>query len=139
MTPREAVQLTGYIQAHFPQQPINEYTPDALGELLADYPVADCRRAVLNLAAGREQWCSPSQVAAEVKRIRSKRIAEAGDLVPPPDLTPRQTIEWLKGERKRIADGEQPSETYGELTERHLPDLRNLLPKPDDEPEDGAA
>lgn len=110
MTPREAVQLTGYIQAHFPSQPINEYTPDALGELLADYSAEDCRAAVLAISrratGDRTQWCSPSDVAAEVKRIRAKRIREAGDLCPPPGLTDAEERAWLAQARKRIGDGE---------------------------------
>lgn len=139
MTPREAVQLTGYLQAHFPSQPINEFTPDALSELLADYPMADCRRAVLNLANRGSEWCAPTAIAAEVKRIRGKRIADAGDPTPPPDLTPVETIAWLKETRRRIGDGEviDYDAPYGELRERHLGDLRSLLRRPDDE--DGAA
>ena len=50
MTPIEATQLSRYIGAHFPQQPIDEYTSEALAELLAPYPAADARTAVLNIA-----------------------------------------------------------------------------------------
>lgn len=138
MTPREAVQLTGYIQAHFPSQPINEFTPDALGELLAEYPMADCRMAVLTIskrASGdRTQWCSPSDVAAEVKRIRSKRIADHPPLTPPPELADDTAgqIEWRADANRRIADGEliDCDQAYGELKPRVLSDLRALMPAP---------
>lgn len=126
--------LTGYLRAHFPSQPVDEYTTEALGELLAPYPADDCRQAVLQIAKRGEKWCAPTEVHAEVRRIRSKRIAEAGDLTPPPDLTPLETIAWLKDERRRIGDGGEPGDNYGELTKRHMPDLRRALPSPDDAP-----
>jgi len=131
MTPTEAVKLTGYIQAHFPSQPINDYTPDALSELLHHYPFADCRAAVLAIStrgSERGAWCSPSDVAAEVRRIRTKRLNDNPLPPPPPDLTPLQTIEWQKAATKRTADGEQVQMTgYGELEERNMPDLRALI------------
>lgn len=135
MTPREAVALTGYIQAHFPSQPINEFTPDALAELLADYPAADCKAAVLALSrrgdGDRTRWCSPSDVAAEVRRIRAKRLHDHPQPIPPADLTPLETIDWLKDTRRRIADGEQVDDNArGELKPRHLPDLRALMAAP---------
>ena len=140
MTPTEAVQLTGYIQAHFPSQPINEFTPDALHELLADYPMADCRAGVLRRSTRSDgektRWCSPSDVAAEVRRIRDKRLADNPLPPPPPDLTPLETIEWLKVARRQTADGEQVETTgYGELTERNLPELRALIQRRPTKPE----
>jgi len=131
MTPREAVALTAYIQAHFPSQPINEYTPDALWELLADYPEPDCRAAVLTLSrrgdGDRTRWCAPSDVAAEVRRLRSKRLADNPLPPPPPDLTPVETIAWLKEKRRATADGERVEDERGALTQRNLPELRALI------------
>lgn len=150
MNPTETVMLTGYLRAHFPSQPVDEYTTEALGELLAPYPASDCRQAVLQLAQRGEKWCAPTEIHAEVKRIRSKRIAEAGDLTPPPDLNPLETVAWLKEARARIGDGETVDQlaAYGELTRRHMPDLRRVLPSPDgditlatapaDQPREGA-
>jgi hypothetical protein len=129
MTPTEAVKLTGYIQAHFPSQPINEFTPDALWELLADYPAEDCRKAVLALASGRVQWCAPSDVCAEVKRMRTKRLAQAGDLCPPPGLSGGEEREWLREARRQIANGSEIAIDHGELKPRHLPDLKALMPR----------
>ena len=136
MNPTEVVMLTGYLRAHFPSQPVDEYTTEALGELLAPYPAADCRLAVLRLAERGEKWCAPTEVRAEVKRIRAKRIADAPPPIPPPDLNPMQTIEWMKERNRRIGDGEQPDDlaVYGELKPRHMPDLMRALPSPDDEP-----
>ena len=108
MNGREAVDLARYMRAHFPQQPIDEFTADALAETLAHYPAVDCRRAVLNLAERGEQWCAPTAVIAEVKRIRAKRVADYGPIEPPAGLDPddvRGYQRWLEAKTKAIADG----------------------------------
>ena len=108
MRPTEVVMLTGYMRAHFPSQPIDEYTTEALEELLAPYPAADCRQAVLNLAERGEEWCKPTDVKAEVKRIRAKRISDYGPIEPPAGLDPddvRGYQRWLEAKTTAIADG----------------------------------
>jgi len=109
MTPTEAVLVTRYLRAHFPQQPVDDYTADALAETCAAYPAADCKQAVVNLAERGEQWCSPTMVKAEVKRIRAKRIADYGPIEPPAGLDPddvRGYQRWLGVITTKIADGE---------------------------------
>ena len=108
MNPRDAVDLARYMRAHFPQQPIDEFTADALAETLREYPAADCRLAVLNLAERGEQWCAPTAVKAEVKRIRNKRVSDYGPIEPPAGLDPddvRGYQRWLGAMHKGIADG----------------------------------
>lgn len=132
MTPTDAVRLAGYIRAHFPSQPIDDYTADALGELLADYDLPDCRAAVLRLAmrnhegdAGKSKWCSPTDVYAEVRRERAKRIAEA-EPVELGDLDPDDTsayIERLVHARQALAAGDYHEPDLGELTKRNIREL----------------
>ena len=101
--------LTGYLRAHFPSQPVDEYTTEALEEILAPFPAEDCRRAVLNIADRGEKWCSPTEVRDEVRRIRAKRIAEYGPIDPPADINPddiRGYQRWLANTTRAIADGE---------------------------------
>lgn len=108
MTPTEVVLLTGYLRAHFPSQPVDEFTTEALEELLMPYPAADCRQAILNLADKGEQWCAPTSVRSEVKRIREKRVRDYGPIEPPADLDPdnvRGYQRWLQTMHKGIADG----------------------------------
>lgn len=108
MKPTEAVDLARYMRAHFPQQPIDEFTADALAETLADYPADDCRLAVRQIADRGEKWCSPTDVKAEVKRIRAKRIADYGPIEPPAGLDPDNVVgyqRWLGAMHKGIADG----------------------------------
>jgi hypothetical protein len=116
MKPTEVVMLTGYLRAHFPSQPVDEYTTEALEELLAPYPGADCRQAVLNIAERGERWCSPTDLRAEIRRLRSKRVAEYGPIEPPAGLDPddvRGYQRWLSATTRAIADGEIT--TPGEL------------------------
>src|SRR5687768_6586597 len=110
MKPTEVVMLTGYLRAHFPSQPVDEFTTEALEELLEPYPAADCRQAVLRIAERGEKWCSPTDVKAEVKRIRSARIA-AFALEPPRDLDPDDTLAYrrfLRESQREVADGNPP-------------------------------
>lgn len=127
MSPTESVALGRYIRAHFPQQPFDEYTVEALAELLGAYPATDCRTAVLAIAERGEHWCSPSDVKAEVKRIRGKRIAEAGDLCPPPGLEEEQERAWLREARRRIGDGEVITVDFGELKPRGKDEIKALI------------
>jgi hypothetical protein len=107
--PTEAAALARYVRAHFPSQPIDEYTADALGETLAPYPATDCRQAVLNIAERGADWCSPTAIKGEVKRIREKRVADYGPIDPPAGLDPddvRGYQRWLEAKLRAIADGE---------------------------------
>jgi hypothetical protein len=103
--PTEVVGLTRYIRAHFPHQPIDEFTTEALEETLTDFPLTDCRAAVLNLAERGEEWCQPTAVKAEVKRIRAKRIADYGPIEPPAGLDVLGYQRWLGNMTRAIADG----------------------------------
>ena len=135
MRPTEVVMLTGYMRAHFPSQPIDEYTTEALEELLSDYPAADCRRAVLTIAERGDDWCKPTDVKAEVKRIRAKRIADYGPIEPPADLDPdnvRGYQRWLEAKHKAIADGTDVAPDPLEGTRRPMPELEGVFRAVDD-------
>lgn len=104
MTPTEAVKLTRLVKAICPQQAFDEYTADAWSELLADLNIADATRAVKQLGQ-RQVFIAPAEIRAEVRRIRSERIDKAPPITPPPELTPAETINWLRRTRRAIADG----------------------------------
>ena len=119
--------LTGYLRAHFPSQPVDEFTTEALEETLAAYPATDCRQAVLNLAERGEHWCSPTDIKSEVKRVRAKRVADYGPIEPPAGLDPDDVLgyqRWLQAMTRAIADGEvtspkllEPGDTHDVVTE----------------------
>lgn len=72
MNPTESLALVRFVRAACPQQKLDEYTPDAWHELLADLPFADCKAAVVELAK-RQPFVSPAEIRAEVRRVRLER------------------------------------------------------------------
>lgn len=119
MNPAEAVALTAVVQAYFPSQPISEFTPDALHELLEPYTLADCKNAVQARAlrltnTEGQKWCAPTDVYAEVRRMRAKAIAEDMELELPPHNPddPQDYIRALKASRAAALAGDpvQPQE-----------------------------
>lgn len=145
MTPREAVMLTTVIQAYFPQQPISEYTPDALHELLEPYTLADCKAAVVARAMRLQQtegtkWCAPTDVYAEVRRARHKAIAD--DVIPmPADLDPDDTAAYIRvieAGRKALAEGRELPQPEG-LTRRNLRELGGPVRRVNELPDEQVA
>jgi hypothetical protein len=132
----EAIALCRYVKACCPQQAIDEYTPDAWADHLADVPYADAKEACRQITA-RQPFVTIAEVLGIVKSIRSKRIAEAGDLTPPRGLTDEEERAWLGEARRRIADGETLGELHG--GRKPHPELaakvRELLPSPPLHPE----
>ena len=129
MNPAECLILCRFVKAACPQQAIDEYTPDAWSLLLEHVRLEDAKLAVVAITQ-RSPFCAPAEIIAEVRRIRGKRIAEAGEPTPPAELEGKdaETRAWLRAEKRRLGDGE-PASVYGELKSRHLPDIRELMPK----------
>lgn len=121
------------IAASFDNRKPSEEAAISWAVALDDIRFVDARDAIVAHYRASSDWLMPQKVISEVRRIRTKRIAEAGDLTPPPDLTPLETLAWLKEARRRIGDGEAVDQlaAYGDLTPRHMPDLRRVLPAPD--------
>ncbi len=106
MTPHETLLLTRYVKACCPQQHIDEYTPDAWHDLLADLDSADCRDAVAAIVK-RQPFIAVADIRAEVKRIRRDRIEHNPIAPPAPELTdePGRYQAALQADVKRVADG----------------------------------
>lgn len=85
MKPTEAVILTEYVQACCPQQVIGEYTADAWFDLLGDLDLTDCKTAVQTVAK-RQPFVAPSEIRAEVRRIKDERLERNPVPAPPPEL-----------------------------------------------------
>lgn len=133
MTPTEAALLCRLTKSACPQQKFDEYTPDLWGELLADVRFIDAKEALMTIAA-RQPFVAPSEIIAEVKRIRSKRIAEFGPIPPPPaeELDPdnwRAFQQWQIDTERAIADGDlKPAEL--DLPKRDMKQLENTFKRP---------
>lgn len=130
MTPAEAQMLLG-IAASFDNRKPSEEAAVSWSHALGDYPFVDCRDAVVEHYRSSTDWIMPGHIIAIVRRVRSKRIAGAGDLTPPPGTEAEQRA-WLAGARRHIADGGtvDSDAAYGELKPRHLPELRALMSAP---------
>lgn len=133
MTPAEAAALLA-IAAAFDNRKPDADAAKAWAYALDGLRFVDCRDAILAHYRASSEWLMPQMVTASVKLTREKRLADTPMPDPPPDMTPLETIAWLKDVRRRIADGESVESEYGELKPRNLPDLRELLPAPADRP-----
>lgn len=135
MTPAEAATLLT-VAAAFDNRKPDPDAAKAWSVALGDLPFVDCRDAIVAHYRQTSDWLMPSHVIAAVRKVRDKRIADQEDkLTPPPGLDPVETCAWLHEARRRIADGGlvDCDAAYGELKDRHLPDMRTLLPAPDKE------
>jgi hypothetical protein len=116
VTPTEAAALLT-VAAAFDNRKPDADAAKAWSIALGDLPFFDCRDAVVAHYRKTDDW-----------------LEDAPALTPPPGLDPIETIEWLKGARARIAAGETVDcdAAYGELKQRYLPELRALMPKPEE-------
>ena len=134
MTPQEAAALLAIAAAYDNRKPDADAAA-AWALALDGLRFHDCRAVIVAHYQRCGDWIMPHHVIGEVRRLRAKRIHEAGDPTPPPNLTPKETVRWLGDARRRLGDGESRADVeadYGELRERHLPDLRRVLPSPED-------
>lgn len=137
MTPAEAQVLLSMASAFDNRKPDAD-AAKAWAAALDDLRFEDCRVVLIDYFKTSTDWLMPATIRAGVKRIRAKRIEEHPPLTPPPDLDPIETTAWLKAARRRIGDGETVDSdlAYGELKSRDLSDLKALMPKPDDTPDE---
>ena len=105
MKPAEAQVLLSMASAFDNRKP-DEYTARAWAAALDGLRLEDCQEALIEHYKTSTDYLMPVMIRTAVKRIRSKRIAEAGDLTPPPGLDVDETREWLREARRRIGDGE---------------------------------
>lgn len=98
MNNREAVMLVRYVRALCPNQKIDEYTPDAWSDVIADYELDDCRAACVALAA-RQPFIAPAEIITEVRKTRRARLENF--IYEPPAI--ESTEEFLDNLRRQIA------------------------------------
>jgi hypothetical protein len=103
---RETVLLVRYVRACCPQQRMDEFTPDAWHDLLGDLTLDDCKRAVQEIAS-RQPFVAPSEIRAEVRRIRDERLNRDPVPAPPAELLddPAAYAEYLQQATRQAASG----------------------------------
>ena len=105
MNPAEAQVLLSMAAAFDNRKP----DPDAArawAAALDDLRFEDCRAALIEHYKTSTDYLMPVLIRTAVRRIRAKRIADVGDLVPPPGLSEPETRAWLRETKRRIGDGE---------------------------------
>lgn len=131
MTPTEAAALLAVCAAYDNRKPDPD-TAQAWALALDGIRFHDARDVIVDHYKQSTDWIMPAHVRRGVKKLRGKRLEAMADPIPPADLTPLQTIAWLKDVRRRIADGEDVVDAdRGELRERTMPDLRELVARPE--------
>lgn len=127
MNREEAIKVTRAVKALCPAQAWDEGTPDFWALILADVRYEDAQTAVLRLGQ-RQRFIAPSEVADEVKVIRSERLdgvdAYRGHYTGNPDDA-RAELDWWRDSLRRIGDGERPDDVFEpqQLTARKMPEL----------------
>lgn len=110
MNPKETVLLTRYVKALCPQQKVDEYTPDAWHDVLADFALADARTAAAAVAR-KQPFVSPAEIVTEIRKQRDERAANyqgPGLSAEIPDADPDDVpayLSALRGLRTKAADG----------------------------------
>lgn len=93
------------LAAAYDRRTIGEADVEAWHDALGDLSYDDAQAVIKGHYRVSNDWLMPSTIRAGVRKIRADRLDRAGPLAPPPDLTPVETIEWLRRTRRAIADG----------------------------------
>lgn len=125
MNTKETLLILRKVQAHRPAQKLDIDSGglglEAWEESLADIRFADAVQAVAEIVRESGDWIDPAMIRLRVRRIRAGRLERHPEVIPPPDLTARQELAWLRDARRRIADGEQiPDDSRGQLRPRNI-------------------
>jgi hypothetical protein len=107
MKPTEAAALLT-IAAAFDNRKPDADQAKAWALALHDANFDDCRTAIVEHYRTTREWLMPSDVRSGVRRIRDRRFAEYGPIVPPADLDPDDSAalkRWLREATKAIGDG----------------------------------
>jgi hypothetical protein len=117
----ETVVLARYVRALCPQQKFDEFTADAWHDVLGDFQLADARQAAAYVAR-RQPFVAPSEIAAEIGKIRSARTHDFLYEPPPGDSDPN----YLANYRTQLAatgDGDRAPVITPALGQRPVAEL----------------
>lgn len=105
MTPTEAVRFVHLVSALWPQQRMEDATPDAwFAAGLKDVAWNDAAQAANNLVASKV-FISLAEILAEIKAIRTRRLERIPLPAPSPEAGARDYQAQVQQGLKRIADG----------------------------------
>lgn len=136
MNIQESILLLRKVRAHCPSQKIDEYTPEAWAEALADMSYRDANDAVVwivrqPLDLGRSRYIEPGHLIGALPQVRRNRRIQFGDIVTPPELQNsecyQQEHEYHRQVHRMITDGSllpgqaQPTPAQLGITPKALP------------------
>jgi hypothetical protein len=87
VTSEEVAKFCRYIQAACPAQRFDEFTPDVWSDIFPGWLTLDDARAAVIVIKQRQRYVDPSDIIAEVKRIRADRLDRTPIEAPPHELT----------------------------------------------------
>jgi hypothetical protein len=103
MTRDEVIDLLS-LAAAFDRRKPDGASADAWHLAVGDLSFDDAKLAVVDHYRESSEWLMPAHVRGSVKALRLARQQDSPMLGRPP-ADPGEYAEWLKAERKRIADG----------------------------------
>lgn len=107
MTPEEAVILARYVRAMYPHIKLDEFTPDAWHDVLANYDLGDARAAVVKHVRNGNAFISAGEITAEIRRVRNARI-ETAEPYTGIGGTWREEITAIRQHNAALASGAHP-------------------------------
>ena len=114
-----------WLTALVPHQQLDDETPEAWCPLLAGVAVQDARTAVLAILE-REPDVDPRSIKTEVRRLRARRLAQAGYEQLAPNVDPADPVAYnaeLRALRDAIADGRMGLDEVAAYEAREVPTL----------------
>jgi hypothetical protein len=121
MNEEETVILARYVRALCPQQKFDEYTADAWHDVLGDFQLADARQAAACVAR-RQPFVAPSEIAAEIGKIRSARTHDFLYEPPPGDSDPNYLANY-RTQLTATGDGDRAPVITPALGQRPVAEL----------------
>lgn len=115
------------LAAAYDRRTIGEADVEAWHDVLGDISFADAKTAVKDHYRESNDWIMPAMIRKAVRKIRADRINKAPQVDPPADMTPVETIEWLRTTRRAIADGTYQAPAPPELKQRDMRQLEGVF------------
>ncbi|MDQ3485386.1 MAG: hypothetical protein M3445_08260 [Actinomycetota bacterium] len=131
MNHQQAVMICAIVQQAIPHKTLDEFTADIWAELLVDVDFDDARAATMSILS-TNAYVAPSDIRAEVRRIRARRLDTYGRFPdPPPEITTHdQWRSWHIACRDHIASGRPiPADMTVAAGDREPPVLDGVFSK----------
>jgi hypothetical protein len=136
MKPHEAAALLAVASGIDNRKPSAE-AAESWAKTLKSLPLEDCREAVYDHYRESTDFLMPAHIVERVRKIRTARLADMGDVQPPaaieaiqdPDEFDRAYRAWLLDIRNRVARGEALEPEHRKISENPPAEVKGYLDK----------